>query len=184
MSDVANLHVKLSLVFETPLLSKFSWKFASIHVKCLLKMLSILNLMFSAILSQNSPSMYITTFLDDDRVPAWDSLKYVAKLRCLEAANLPANNLVLCRIYESGGHFGLISPKEDKQVRKRHYQFLIQYHCLPLFEVLPVHSLRTFGSFLLILNQYFCSYLSSLMFHCFVGCRNLSWSPSYTLSWA
>jgi len=55
---------------------------------------------------KNFPSIYIKTYADDERVPAWMPLKFVAKLRSLEMNHPKMNNLVLCRIDASGGHYG------------------------------------------------------------------------------
>ena len=58
--------------------------------------------------------MYLTTSLDDARVPAWVPVKYMAKWRSLEVKTPRTDGLVLCRIHEDGGHFG--SQKKDQQV--------------------------------------------------------------------
>lgn len=55
----------------------------------------------------NYPSMMISACLDDDRVPAWNTLKYIAKLReQRQRKNVdPIATPLLARIESTGGHF-------------------------------------------------------------------------------
>ncbi|KAH9586638.1 Peptidase S9 [Trypanosoma melophagium] len=53
------------------------------------------------------PAMMVSVCLDDDRVPPWNSLKYVAKLRqqrCRKGIDPVARPLIL-RVRSSGGHY-------------------------------------------------------------------------------
>ena len=55
--------------------------------------------------------------MDDERVPAWMPLKWLAKWRCLSDGSSQINdNLVLCRVYEDGGHFGSSRVSREVQV--------------------------------------------------------------------
>eukprot|EP00795_Rhopilema_esculentum_P002866 gene2866-1102_t len=57
--------------------------------------------------SQDFPSVYLISYMDDERVPAWMPLKWLAKWRRVsDGSSQINNNLVLCRLYEDGGHFG------------------------------------------------------------------------------
>ncbi|CAD2220100.1 oligopeptidase B protein [Angomonas deanei] len=53
------------------------------------------------------PGMFISACLDDDRVPAWNTLKYVAKLRHQRKLKDvdPASQPLITRLRNSGGHY-------------------------------------------------------------------------------
>ena len=51
-------------------------------------------------------------------MPAWMPLKFVAKWRNFQAKDANFDNLVLCGIHESGGHFGYSQVQKTKRVTK------------------------------------------------------------------
>lgn len=54
------------------------------------------------------PSMIVSACLDDDRVPAWNALKYVAKIRQQRSRKPnvdPIANPILLRLLSTGGHY-------------------------------------------------------------------------------
>lgn len=54
----------------------------------------------------NYPGMFISASLDDDRVPAWNALKYVAQLRYLRTFKGvdPIAMPLILRLKREGGH--------------------------------------------------------------------------------
>ena len=69
--------------------------------------------------------MYVSMFKDDLRVPSWNPLKYVIKLRASRATVADAST-VLCRVASSGGHMG--DGRLDSHIEQlsREYAFLLQ----------------------------------------------------------
>lgn len=68
----------------------------------------------------NYPSSYVITGINDDRVPALHSYKYVAKLQSLRQKN----NIILIDVLKNAGHFGPQSYEDLLMNEARIYTFI------------------------------------------------------------
>jgi oligopeptidase B len=72
---------------------------------------------------QRYPHLYVTTGLEDENVPYWGPLKWVAKLREMKRDN----NLIMCNIRSEGGHICPSNLRGIKLCREmsKFYTFLL-----------------------------------------------------------
>eukprot|EP00794_Sanderia_malayensis_P020196 gene20195-22172_t len=65
----------------------------------------------------NFPSIFVLSNLQDDLVPAWVPLKWMAKLRNLENHQVKSHKhyLIICCINEKGGHFNTHGQEKEKE---------------------------------------------------------------------
>jgi oligopeptidase B len=75
------------------------------------------------------PSMIVSACADDDRVPAWNTLKYVAKMREMRMKHDidPIAEPLILRFYDRGGHYKWNDSKEIAE----EMSFIIQRFDLP-----------------------------------------------------
>eukprot|EP00759_Apiculatamorpha_spiralis_P047292 PhF_6_TR43085/c1_g1_i1/m.65790 len=63
---------------------------------------------------QDYPAMIISAAMDDDRVPVWNTLKYVSRLREVreKRGTDPVAWPLICRIFDQGGHYSFSNTLE------------------------------------------------------------------------
>lgn len=71
--------------------------------------------------SQNYPAMLITAGLNDPRVPYWEPLKWIAKLRQLKTDK----NMLLLRTDMSSGHFSASDRYKFLREVAQEYAFIL-----------------------------------------------------------
>ena len=60
--------------------------------------------------------MFLTISLDDDRVPYYIPLQWLAKQRKMQEADQCENSRIIAKIHDHGGHFGSTPGESIKQV--------------------------------------------------------------------